>query len=67
MWRSWTVCGALLLAVVACSLEDSGGGLSSASPDSGTGGTVVNSDASLGGSSGAGGLGGSSGAGGSAG
>lgn len=67
MWRSWTVCGALLLAAVACSLEDSGGGLSSASPDSGTGGTVVNSDASLGGSSGAGGLGGSSGAGGSAG
>jgi hypothetical protein len=59
MWRV-TVTGALLLAAVAsCSLEDSGGGLSSAGPDSGTGGTLVNSDASLGGSSATGGLGGS--------
>ncbi len=57
MSRSSAVCGALVLVLAGCSLDESGGGEASATSDSGSGGTGVNSDASLGGGPATGGAG----------
>ncbi len=57
MSRSLAVCGALVLALAGCGLEESGGGEASSTLDSGSGGTSVNSDASLGGGPATGGVG----------